>query len=484
MGRFLVCSFMTCFTVFVSGQELILPTDLRQHNLTRFNANLLNATYAHDWNNPNSLSLWTRWQWQTVDGDPTTIFANYTHQINANSAFALGFLQQNTGTFLDTGANIGYVHVFHLDGDVKLMTGVNLFAFQEKLADDRFLPDPQNMLPEANSSNSFMLQFSPAVRLQVHKFSVGLALENAFGINTSEDNGMSPGNFEIFTGTLSNDIPIGLFRNAANDFIRPVIYVKSIPDGDTQFGVNGLLSTSRFWIQGGYNNFYGVSGGLGVTLAKQFSIGGLMEFGTGTDLEDEDPSLELIAAYHFGKPDSRKKVVGFDVEKEDALAAEESHLEEENRKEQERLDAERAKQEETERQLLMERQQREKDSLAKIQRELLKLEEQKKQDSIAALQEAKVELKPNERYQEVTSEDGLTPGFYLITNVFGTKKYYESFMHTLKLSGLEPKSFYRSTNKFNYVYLERYSSMDEARKARDSKFFGKYSGEIWILRIR
>jgi len=68
--------------------------------------------------------------------------------------------------------------------------------------------------------------------------------------------------------------------------------------------------------------------------------------------------------------------------------------------------------------------------------------------------------------------------------VYGTKKYFDNFMRTLREKGLEPKSFYRSFNKYNYVYLERYNTMDEARKARDSKFFGKYADKTWIFRVK
>ena len=484
MRRVLVCLLFVLTAVVVSGQERTLSTDLRQHSLAQFNASLLNATYAFDWNHPNALSVWTRWQWQAIDGDPTTIFVNYTHKINARSAFALGFLQHNTGTFLDVGASADYVHVFQLDDDVRFMAGMNIFAFQEKLADDRFVPDPDVEVPQLESPDSFILQFSPAIRLQVNRFSVGLAFENAVGVNLSGNDSGDAENFKIVTGTLSNDFPLTLFQGWDDSFVRPVVYVKSVPEGDTQFGINGLLSTTKFWVQGGYNSFYGVSGGLGVTFAKVFSVGGLMEFGTDSPISDEDPTLELLASYHFGKSDNRKKVVGLDEEDEDALAMGHMRAEEEMQKQQELLDAEKAAQEAAGQQLLLEQQEKEKDSIAQALQEAQQIAEQKKQDSIASLQKEKVELKPNERYEEVTNEDGLTPGFYLIANVFGTKKYYESFMLTLKRSGLEPKSFYRKKNNYNYVYLERYNTMDEARKARDSKFFGKYDGKTWIFRVR
>jgi hypothetical protein len=135
--------------------------------------------------------------------------------------------------------------------------------------------------------------------------------------------------------------------------------------------------------------------------------------------------------------------------------------------------------------LAMERQ---RDSIREAEEMALML--QRRQDSIReAEQEAvalneKVVPEKGEKYQEVSREEGLQPGFYLIANVFGTKKYYDAFMRQLTDDGLDPKSFYRAANKYNYVYLQRYNSIDEARKARDSKFGGKYQGDLWIFRIR
>ena len=501
MRRLLVCILIGLMFVVGSSQEVDLPADFRQHTLTQFNANLLNATYTFDWNNPNSFSIWTRWQWQSVDGDPTTIFANYSHQINTTSSFGLGFLQHNTGVFLNVGANINYVHTFLLDDGIELLAGINLFAFQESLADDRFVPDPDLDVPQLESNKDFILQFSPAVRLNVNQFSVGLAFENGFGFNLS-DSGNGPENFQIFTGTLSNDFNVGLFPTWGDSFVRPLVYVKSIPNGDTQFGLNTLLSTPKFWAQGGYNSFYGASGGVGVTFARVFSIGGLMEFGGDSELSDGESTFELVASYQFGATDNRNKVVGFDVEKDDALAqermAEEARLqrlekqeaqEAEQLRRQQLTEEQRVRDSIAQAELEASRLQQQRDSIAQLRKKqqqdsIAQVLEQKKRDSITAIQQQEVELRPNERYEEVASEDGLEPGFYLIANVFGTKKYYESFMLTLKQKGLDPKSFYRNVNKYNYVYLERYNTMEEARKARDSQFNGRYTDKIWIFRVR
>nr|WP_297788111.1 PorP/SprF family type IX secretion system membrane protein [uncultured Allomuricauda sp.] len=468
MRKFLVFLFGLVICSLGWGQELVLPSDYRQHSLTQFNASLLNPTYALDWNNPNSLSVWTRWQWQSIDGDPTSLFANYTHQLSPASVASVGFLQHNTGIFLYTGGNLTFAQTFELDEGVSLMAGLNTFAFQQTVADEQFVqgdePDPALL----EDFEGFKVQFSPGLRLLVNQLSVGLAFENAIGFDLS-GNGESRDNFQVVLGTLSNDFPVTISEGLGYSFVRPVVYVKSIPDGDTQFGLNGLFSTSKFWVQGGYNSFYGASGGLGVTVSNAFSIGGLMEFGTDDLLSDEDPTIEFVLSYHFGKTKFREK---------EPLP----EKDEDSNKLEEEIEQQRMEQEQRE---LERRRQIEQDSIAQLENTKKQLELQRKRDSIEnRVRNQKIELRPNEKYEEVESEDGLQPGFYLIANVYGTKKYYENFMETLRGMGLEPKSFYRETNKYNYVYLERYNTMDEARKARDSKFFGKYVYKTWIFRVK
>jgi hypothetical protein len=56
-------------------------------------------------------------------------------------------------------------------------------------------------------------------------------------------------------------------------------------------------------------------------------------------------------------------------------------------------------------------------------------------------------------------------------------------MNDLTKKGLQPKSFFRDQNNYNYVYLERYNTMAEARSARDGKFGGRYAEKTWIFRV-
>ncbi len=531
------------FVVFgLKAQEVVLPSDFRQHNLTEYNSSLLNPALSLDRNNPSSIALWTRWQWQTFDGDPTSLFLNYTTKFNEASAAGIGFFQQNTGVFLNTGGAVNYAYSIELSERVYLGVGVNVFAYQQKLADERFfIPNPI----QTSITNDFIVQLAPGLNLNVDRLNIGLVSENLFDYNfTTNERNTSPDD-RIFLALASYDFPITLLTGDTNSLLRPSVYYKSIPGLDSQFGITSLLTTNKFWVQGGYNSFYGFSGGVGGRFFKRFSIGALVEVGTGSDLQGKDPSFEFVTSYKLGPLQSAEEklqeelIAQKEQEKEliteELTKAEELALRRETKK-QERLDLIAAKQakdsiqeafkntaiaeKESRQELKMKRdslenekqkqalaaskaleQQRKQDSIAsaKAMEQALALAAQQRQDSIARteaiLAEAnrkKAELaartevvKPmaGEKYEEVSKEGALTPGYYLIANVFGTKKYFDAFMAEMTKKGLNPKSFYREMNKYNYVYLGKYTTIEEARTARDSKLNGKYSEKLWIFRV-
>ncbi|WP_276392655.1 PorP/SprF family type IX secretion system membrane protein [Eudoraea chungangensis] len=535
------------FTVFiVKAQEPNLPTDFRQHNLTQFNSSLLSPVFSLDRNDPQSVALWTRWQWQSIDADPTTVFFNYTRKLNNESAIGAGFIQNNTGVFVNTGGILNYAYNFELNSSTFIAVGVNLIGYQRELADP-FNQNPDFDFPQFEERNSFILQLAPAVRLQYNTLSFGIAMENIVDYNFTEEEGLASTTGKIYTLLGSYDIPLGTLDNPMTSYIRPSIYYRRLPEFKNQLGFNGYYSHPKYWGQLGFNSFYGISAGAGGRFFEKFSFGALIEFGTGGELKGEDPTIELVTAFSFGAQEFKSE----EVPEEEPAAVDE--LEEiEQKEEQERIAAELALQEAERKQdsiaaresellanrmrqerandsiakankdaqLAIEqlREQKRKDSIKTIQQELLAAQilqkEERRQDSINAVKKAEalaeaqkmeerrqdsinkaleeqqlaetpepITPEKGEKYEEVKTEDGLAPGFYLIANVFGTKTYYNAFMKKLTDQGLNPQSFYRTKNKYNYVYLKRYDSMEEARKARDSKYGGKYPDKTWIFRV-
>ncbi|MGB5609412.1 PorP/SprF family type IX secretion system membrane protein [Eudoraea sp.] len=549
--------FMVLTVLSVKSQEPELPYDFRQHNLTEFNSSLLSPVFSLDRNNPQSVALWTRWQWQTPDSSPTTLFLNYSRKLNEESAIGGGFLQHNTGVFVNTGGVLNYAYNFVLNSKTQITLGINAIGYQRKLAEE-FIMDPG--LPIFEEKSNFILQIAPAVKLQLNAFSFGIAMENLMDRNLTTNEGNASATGLIYMGLASYDFPVTIFGDSSTSYIRPTLYYKRLPDFDNQIGLNTFFSTPKFWAQLGYNNFYGISTGIGGHFFKKLSLGALVEFGTSADIKGEDPSFEIVTAFSFGQQ-------VFEVEELEDLETEQQQINEElavleaQRKQDslaavkaaeilalEQLQNQKSKDSiaivseqielakaqelaETKRKdsIALVNQQSElakaqelaetkrKDSIriakeaiaiaaikagqeksridslnavkqAETLAEARKLREKNMQDSINALEKEKaieevVVLKKGEVYEEVASEEGLEPGYYLIANVFGTKKYFEAFVKKLSDEGLQPKSFYRAKNKYNYVYLKRYDSMQEARNARDSKYGGRYDGKTWIYRV-
>ena len=236
-----------------------------------------------------------------------------------------------------------------------------------------------------------------------------------------------------------------------------------------------LYSHPKFYLQGGYNSYYSFSGGFGVTFAQKLTVGGLVETATNNLISPDGETFELFLSFNIDKQNDSKTQKQQQLEEEQArLAEEQKRMQEE---EQARLDREAEA-----------RRQREarQDSIQRAREAQLREElERAKQDSIAKAQrEREVVIEPGEKYEEVAYAEGLEPGFYLIANVFGTQRYFENFMQTLESRGLNPKSFFRKMNGYNYVYLKKYNTIEEARAARNSNYDGRYNEALWIFRVR
>ncbi|CAG2531442.1 PorP/SprF family [Maribacter dokdonensis] len=525
----------------LKAQEVVLPTDFRQQNLTEYNGSIVNPAYSLDRNNPSSIAFWSRWQWQTYDGDPTSLFLNYTARLNDVSAAGIGFFQHNTGIFLNTGANLNYAYNIALGEDIFLGVGLNVFAFQQKLADDRFfVPNPI----QTSAENDFILQMAPGINLSIDRFNIGLTSENMFDYNfTTNERNTSPDD-RMFQALVSYDFPVSVLSSDDSSVFRPMLYYKTIPGLDNQIGLITLLTTNKYWAQAGYNSFYGFSGGIGGRFFKRLSFGALVEVGTSSDLKGQDPTFELVTSYKLGKQQTpaeelEEQLIAEEKNKEESLGqqeevevasteltkAEKLALKRESKK-QERLalieskrlkdsiqnasrqsdlavkqskrdikrkrdSLENAKAEQALAEAKALQQQRQKDSIAAVMKreaEAVALAQQRRQDSIAeskalAMRNEVVEVKAGEKYEEVTKEGSLEPGYYLIANVFGTKKYLDAFLADMKKRGINAKSFFREKNKYNYVYLAKFDFIKDARQARDSKLNGKYTDKIWIFRV-
>ncbi len=78
---------------------------------------------------------------------------------------------------------------------------------------------------------------------------------------------------------------------------------------------------------------------------------------------------------------------------------------------------------------------------------------------------------------------GVKSGYYVIANVFKSRKYLDAFMGDLKKKGLDAGYFYNKENGLHYVYLADYNYKSDAKTAYVSNMNGRYNADKWIMQV-
>lgn len=83
----------------------------------------------------------------------------------------------------------------------------------------------------------------------------------------------------------------------------------------------------------------------------------------------------------------------------------------------------------------------------------------------------------------LTVKSSLTPGFYIIANVFAVKKNLTNYMLFLDNHKIESLSFLNPENNYHYVYLKYSDNINEIQKVYHSNINNTFFDEYWILKV-
>ncbi len=429
-------------------QTTTIPSDFRQHNLTIFNKSLLNPVFSYLDSERQQIAVWSRFQWTGLELPPTSIFANYNRRVEEHNGIGIGVFQHDFSIFTTNGLLLNYARIFYLNRETSLTIGVNVIPTQRTIDRNNFSVEEFTMIPETLLEDSYLVTVAPGINFSYKRFNIGVALENLLDYNLTQSDSETSFSDKIFLTHASYDFfiksPYVILENAE---LRINSYFKTTPTIDNQVGVNLLLRSGAGWLQAGYDSFYGPSIGVGVKLFETLSIGGLLEFSGNNAIDntiglDLGPTFELIAAWGFlvNNTSRRRKSFSGPVKK-------------------------------------------------KKRKEIFKKTETSSNINTKIVEtiteeEFKEKNKEGNKYSLLKEVEDIAPGFYLIVNVYRTKKYFNAFIEKLTKDGLSPKSFFNEKNNYRYVYLKRYDLLKDSEAARDSKYNNKYTDETWILWVK
>ena len=518
----------------VFGQEASpnLSSKSTYHNQMFFNRFLINPTFSLVRENKSYLNILHRNQYATFDDNNQNYFLGFSNRLNENTALGIGVYSQWAGVVQEFGFNANYATAVQLGDKSKLTFGTNVTYFNEGLDKNRVIVtenDPE--IGNANKESKIAIQ--PGITLSVGKFDFGLYAEDLIKFNQTTNEFLTQFNDKSIKASLQYTHNFGtsrgLFENAR---LMPLVQMGKNIDGSLSYLGSVLLDLPNYgWLQSTLHDEYGMSVGLGFNLNKKMSIGYLME----KDFKQKEADLgwnhELSLAYTFKNDDEDNSYADSSQDaKIDRIVRnyEEQIL---------RLTAENSKKENGKKKhLIIENNEQDSNVLA-FENRLILDELIFRQDSIEIARskdfekrfETIVRILRNDLKQSIKSNQknynapqstilvasnkesealkrtapaknkkyeklpikvldqadiiGVKSGFYVIANVYKSKRYLNAFMDTLKEQGLDAKKFYNKDNGLYYVYLADFNYKKDAQTAFVSNLNGKYRDEKWIMQV-
>jgi type IX secretion system PorP/SprF family membrane protein len=297
-----------------------LEIDVPAQNLLKYNRFLLNPTFSTVREDKSYINLYHRNENGKFDDANDLYFISYSGRMGDRTGFGLSLFQQQYGTFSNFGAMANYGYGVRLAEKSALSFGFNLLyyssGFDASEANPGVLIDPR--LSELEDG-SFM-SFQPGINLAVGAFDVGLYAENLFDYNFKTSESLTDFSDKTFSAHLQYTKN---FENASGvlEKGRLMALTRARKKGEEDVTLSGslLLDLPKIgWLQGGYDDYYGASAGVGFNLTKRLSLGYTIEKGLSNGRENLGPTHELSFAYSF-EPNLTEDRVMLDEEQEDEI---------------------------------------------------------------------------------------------------------------------------------------------------------------------
>merc|ERR1711976_3143 len=262
-----------------------------------FNRYNINPTFTFVREQNKYISFNNKRQWVQFGNAPEMFLGSYSGRFAENIGAGVAAFQQNYGVLTTFGGLLNFAYNVKLNTNSNLTFGLNAAAYKSGVNISNVVtnfddPSLQNV-PE-----NFLLTVNPGINYGTEFLDFGISINNLvlYNLETSsmieDDPKQSIKAHVMHTGFFDGR---GFFKDTKFSGLLMSEFRK---DETLISGLATLNVPKGIWFQVGYNNRYGVSGGLGLNVTKNIaleyniekSIGELVEFGS---------SHEVTLAYRF-----------------------------------------------------------------------------------------------------------------------------------------------------------------------------------------
>ena len=326
---YLLFFFLALTKVSAQDENPFIAYDVPAQNLLKFNRFLLNPTFSTVQEDKSYVNLFHRNQSVSFDDNSQTYFLSYSGRIGDRSGLGLSLYRQTEGIISNFGVLANYAYGIKLSDKSNFTFGANLSYYQSGFDEGRSNPVVDDPLL-SGFQDSALLSFQPGFNISYGNFDFGVFAENLFDYNIKSSESITAFNEKTFSSHLQYTHKLknttGILEQAR---VMPLARVRKVGEQDLVLGGSLILDLPKIgWLQGGYDSFYGASGGLGFNINQRISIGYSIEKGLSTNFNDFGLTHEINFAYSF-TPNLTEDRVMLEDDFEDSLV---ENIEEEKTK--------------------------------------------------------------------------------------------------------------------------------------------------------
>jgi len=295
---------LAIFTLFCALQisfsqedDGVVALDLPIRNSLVFNRYTINPTFSFVREQHKYISISNKKEWAQFDNAPETYLASYSGRFKENIGAGIAFFQQDYGVLTTYGGLLNFAYNAQLNADNNLTFGLNVGAYKSGINTANVitnLDDPSLQ----NVPSNFLLTINPGINYGTKFLDFGVSVNNLvlYNIESSvlieDDPRQSIQAHVMHTGYFKG-------RGFFTDTKISALLKSEFRTDETIISGLAMINVPRgLWLQMGYNNVYGVSGGLGFNLSSQIALEYNVEKSIG-EFVDYGTSHDITLAYRF-----------------------------------------------------------------------------------------------------------------------------------------------------------------------------------------
>lgn len=276
---------------FCQEDDGVVALDLPIRSSLVFNRYAINPTFTFVRQQNKFISINNKREWVQFDNAPETFLGSFSGRFAENIGAGLAVYQQNYGVLTTFGGLLNFAYNVKLNIDSNLTFGLNVGAYTSGVNQSNVVTNFDDPSLQ-NAQSNFLVTVNPGINYGTEFLDFGVSVNNLvlYNVETStliEDNPKQGIQAHIMhTGFISGR---GFFDDSK---FSAILKSEFRPEETIISGLAMLNVPKGLWLQVGYNNVYGMSGGLGLNITPQIaleyniekSIGELVEFGTSHDI--------------------------------------------------------------------------------------------------------------------------------------------------------------------------------------------------------